>query len=337
MEKKTRLAAIGLAIAGLLLALGAGMAHAAQGSGAIAGCSSFPQLDVEKSALVSEPGRVATVRITVEGTQDAACGEQLYGLDFTNAYDGKEFALAIKGSQERNLFYLKPGQNKTFEGLVGIPPGTPARNYTLQVTAYPDSDHWKQESRTISLRVGQQDDSDAHWSTQLEVGWNLMPNAQDLGVYGCPGVNTGYRYSAYKGDYITLNRYGAVFSVAPFEPEIENERYGSLFVFSRERCTMESRVPAYLLKEAKVSLRDGQLLSVPPAWNGATVEALATACMQDSRNPADSVKMELWDASSQRWAEPSAGRKLKNGEAIKVLANFDCLLDLERGLGSQVG
>jgi|GEM_PF-3154764 len=312
----------------LLLVLGIGVAYAASGN-TDAACSVFPELSLEKGAISSGPGRVATVKISVKGMQGQSCGLQAYGVDFTNGFDGKDFVLAIKGSQERNLFYLKPGETKTFEGLVGIPPETAAKNYTLQVTAYPESDHWKQASKNFDLEVGAQDAADAYWSTQLQIGWNLVPNAPYLGIYGCPDINTGYRYSAYKGDYITLNRYGAVFSVAPFEQDVANENYGGLFVFSTKRCTLESRVPSDTLRDAQVSLRDGQLLSIPPAWNGQTAGKLVQSCMEQSKNPSDAVELKAWDANNQKWTSLPLNQQLKNGEVVRALANFDCTLSLE--------
>jgi len=332
--KGSALAVLALASA-LLLMLGVGLAHAIQ-AGSAGSCDVFPELGLERNTVLSEPGRVATVKINVKGMQDIACGSQTYGVDFTNGYDGQEFALAVKGSQERNLFYLKPGETNMFEGLIGIPPGTSPGNYTLQIVAYPETDHWKQKSEKVSLQVRQTDASDAYWGTQLQIGWNLIPNVEGLGIYGCPEINTGYRYSAYKGDYITLNRYGAVFSVAPFEQDVENEKFGGLFVFSTQRCTMESRVPAYLLGNSQVSLRDGQLLSIPPAWQGAADEQLVNACMKQSKNPSDKVEMTIWDNDRQKWMSPAAGKQLNNGEVWRALANFDCTLNLDGKLASQV-
>ncbi len=278
-------------------------------------------------------GRIVSVQLEVRGTQDESCGPQTYGVDFTNGFDGSEFVLAVKGSLDRNIFTLQPGQAKTFEGLIGVPPGTLAKNYTIQVTSYPESDHWKQVSKNIQLEVKPQAGSDAYWKTDLTIGWNNIPNAPDLGVYGCPGVTTAYRYSAYKGDYITLNRYGALFVPAPFEPDMENERFGGLFVFSKESCTMESSVAAETFDKAGVSVRGGQLLSIPPAWHNAQVSSIAAACKGQSHSGSDTTEIKLWSADRQKWLSPAQSEKLQNGEVWRLVSNFDCTLDLGKALG----
>lgn len=338
MEKdkgKKRAAAYAVALAAaLFLLLGIGIAYAASlGPTASANCKVLPKLALSTNQSTAAAGRLVSVQISVTGVQPQSCGSQTYGVDFTNGYDGKEFVLAIKGSQDRNLFTLAPGQEKTFDGLIGAPPGTAAKNYTIQVTAYREDDHWAQVSKPLALEVKPEYGSDTSWSTDLTIGWNNIPYALGTGVYGCPGINTAYRYSPYKGDYIVLNRYGALFEPAPFEPNMENEKFGGLFVFSKERCAMESKVPAEAFNSAAVSLRDGQLLSIPSAWHNAAFSKLFAACKSQIHSPSDRLEAKIWDADSQTWKTPAASGLMKNGQAVRLVANYDCTLDLGKPLG----
>ncbi len=314
----------------LAIALCAGLLFAVQ-SGSTASCSTLPKLELGKSSVASSPGTISTVELSVTGTQDASCGAQLYGVDFTNGYDGSMFVFAIKGVQDRNVFSLQPGQTKTFVGFIGVPPSTPAGNYSIQATAYREDDHWKQASKAIGVTLVRESDSDAYWKTGIGIGWNLVPNIEGIGVYGCPGINTAYRYSSYKGDYITLNRYGPVFVPAPFEADMPNEQFGGLFVFSTQKCTLESRVPMASYGNAEVSLLEGQLLSVPPAWHGAPLSSLKSACASQSANGSGTLDAKLWDAPRQQWVAAPANHTLVNGEVLRLVPNFDCSLNLQNG------
>jgi hypothetical protein len=238
--------------------------------------------------------------------------------------------LALSGLQERNLLTLGSGKDKTFEGLIGVPPGTPTGNYTVQITAYLESDHWKQVSRTLQVEVKPPAGSDAYWKTNLQVGWNLVPYAQGMGIYGCDGIMTGYRYSPFRGDYIQMDRFGPIFVPAPFEPSVEDEKFGAMFLFSRERCAMESRLPSEALSSPVVSLQGGQLLSIPPAWHGQQVGAIAEACARQSGTSASQVQIKKWDASRHEWATPSLGNALSNGEVLRIVPNGGCSLDLSQ-------
>lgn len=338
MEKengKKRAAAYAVAFAAaLLLLLGIGMAYAAsaQFAAASASCSTIPALSVDKNTVTAIAGRLASVQISVTGTQDVSCGPQAYGVDFTNGYSGKDMVFAIKGVLDRNVFSLKPGETKNFTGMIGVPPDISAGNYTIQVTAYSEADHWKQASKNAVLAVKPVLGSDAYWKTDLAVGWNNIPNIDGLGVYGCPDINTAYRYSPYKGDYIVLNRYGSQFVPAPFEPDIENERFGALFVFSRKKCAIESRVPAEAFDNAEISIREGQLLSIPPAWHNATVSAILRQCIAQSGNAKFQLEAKLWSADKQQWLPLGDSARLMNGQAIRLVPNMECALDLQKEL-----
>ncbi len=331
---KKRAAAYAAAFAAaLLLLLGIGIAYAASMQPAVpARCSVMPALSIDKSAIAAIAGRLATVRISVTGTQGASCGSQSYGVDFTNGYSGKEMVFAIKGVLDRNVFSLKPGETKNFTGMIGVPPGTEPGNYTIQLTAYLEADHWEQVSKNAVLAVKPVLGSDAYWKTDLVVGWNNIPNIDGLGVYGCPDINTGYRYSPYKGDYIVLNRYGSQFVPAPFEPNIENERFGALFVFSRQKCSLESRVPAEAFDKSEISIREGQLLSIPPEWHNATVGSILKQCIAHSGNANFQLDAKIWDAGNQKWIPAGEDEHLKNGQALRLIPNAECTLDMQKGL-----
>ncbi|MFA6214866.1 MAG: hypothetical protein WC717_06360 [Candidatus Micrarchaeia archaeon] len=323
-----------MAFASVLVLL-VGMLFAASGASGSAGeaagaCAVFPSLSLGEEKVSVAAGRVAIVSVAVSGAQPGGCGAQQYGVDFTNGYDGKEFVLALNGMQERNLFFLLPGKGQSFEGLIGVPPGTPAGNYTVQVTAYAESDHWKQVSKTLQVEVKPLVGSDAYWKTNLQVGWNLVPYAQGMGIYGCDAIITGYRYSPFRGDYIQMDRFGPLFTPAPFEPSVEDEKFGAMFVFSRERCAMESRLPSEALSSPVVSITGGQLLSIPPAWHGQQAGAIAEACAKQSGASASQVQIRQWDASRQEWAVPSQGDALSNGGVLRIVPSGSCSLDLSQ-------
>ncbi|MCX6771765.1 MAG: hypothetical protein NTX79_06950 [Candidatus Micrarchaeota archaeon] len=324
MEKAGKIAfAMVLALLMVSLASAAGAAAQVQ-----IGCSVFPSLSLGDEKITVIAGRLAALPITVSGAQASSCGAQQYGVDFTNGYDGKQFVLALSGLQERNLFQLASGKEKTFEGLIGVPPGTEPGNYTVQVTAYLEADHWKQVSKTIRVEVKPAAGSDASWATNLNIGWNLVPYAEGIGVYGCNEIITGYRYSPTSGEYVQMDRFGAQFSPAPFEPNVENERFGGMFVFSTKRCTMESRVPPETLANAKVSLFGGQLLSISPAWNNKEAGAIAQECASQSGTQASQVQLRKWDAAKQEWITPAQSDLLSNGEVWKILPKGECELGL---------
>ena len=327
MEKKGNImfAAFFAALLVVSLASAAGAAATAQ---AQPGCAAFPGLSLGNEKITVFAGRLASVPITITGAQDASCGSVQYGVDFTNGYDGKQFVLAINGLQERNLLTLASGKEKTFEGLIGVPPGTEQGNYTIQVTAYLEADHWKQVSKTIQVQVKPAAGSDTTWATNLTIGWNLVPYAEGIGVYGCDNITTGYRYSPTNGEYVQMDRFGALFKPAPFEPNVENERFGGMFVFSTTRCAMESRVPPETLANAKVSLFGGQLISITPAWHGKEASAIAQECASQTGTQASSVQLRKWDAKNQEWVTPAQSAILSNGEVWKILPKGDCELEL---------
>ena len=307
------------------LASAAGSAAASQ---AQAGCSVFPGLSLGDEKITVIAGRISTVPITITGAQGASCGSVQYGVDFTNGYDGKQFVLALSGLQERNLFSLASGKEKTFDGLIGVPPGTQPGNFTIQVTAYLESDHWKQVSKTIAVEVKPAAGSDTRWASSLNIGWNLVPYAEGIGVYGCDEIITGYRYSPTTGEYVQMDRFGALFKPAPFEPNVKNERFGGVFVFSTSRCAMESRVPSETLANAKVSLFGGQLLSIPPAWHNKEAGAIAQACAKQTGTLATQVQLRKWDSAKQEWITPAQSATLSNGEVWKILPKGACDLEL---------
>jgi len=320
--------AIAAFFAALLVVSLASAAGAAASAQAQPGCSVFPGLSLGEEKITVIAGRLSSVSITVAGAQDASCGSVQYGVDFTNGYDGKSFVLALNGLQERNLFMLAPGASKSFEGLIGVPPGIEPGNYTIQVTAYLETDHWKQVSKTLQVQVKPAVGSDTVWKTSLNIGWNLVPYAEGIGVYGCDEIITGYRYSPTTGEYTQMDRFGARFSPAPFEPNAKNERFGGMFVFSTTRCSMESRVAPETLANAKVSLFGGQLLSITPEWNGKEAGAIAKECASQSGTQASQVQMRKWDAKNQEWITPAQSTLLSNGEVWKILPTGACELEL---------
>jgi len=319
------IAAVFAALLAVSLASAAGAAASAQ---AQAGCSVFPGLLLGNEKITVVAGRLSSVPITISGAQAASCGSVQYGVDFTNGYDGKQFVLAMNGLQERNLLALGAGKEKTFEGLIGVPPGTEPGNYTVQVTAYLEDDHWKQASKTIQVEVKPAAGSDARWATSLNIGWNLVPYAEGIGVYGCDEIMTGYRYSPTTGEYVQMDRFGALFKPAPFEPSVANERFGGMFVFSTSRCTMESRVAPETLENAKVSLFNGQLLSISPAWHNKEAGAIAQECASQSGTQASEVQLRKWDAKNQEWITPAQSAILSNGEVWKILPKGECEIDI---------
>lgn len=318
---------VALAFVAALLAISLASAASAQGQ-AQPGCGTVPSLGLGSEKITVVAGRLAVVPITITGAQGASCGSVQYGVDFTNGYDGKQFVLAINGLQERNLLTLAPGASKPFEGIIGVPPGIEQGNYTIQVTAYLESDHWKQVSKTLQVQVKPAAGSDTAWKSGLDIGWNLIPYVQGTGVYGCDGIITGYRYSPTTGEYVVMDRFGARFSPAPFEPNVPDERFGGMFVFSTSRCTMESRVPQEALENAKVSLFGGQLLSITPAWHGKEAGEIAKECASQSGTQASQVQLRKWDAARQEWVEPAQTSMLSNGEVWKILPIGECELEL---------
>jgi hypothetical protein len=329
MEKwKKGNVALAIVLLAALFAVSLASAAGAAAAQAQQGCLVFPGLSLGGDTITVIAGRLAVLPITITGAQDASCGSAQYGVDFTNGYDGKQFVLALSGLQERNLFMLASGKEKTFEGLVGVPPGTEPGNYTIQVTAYLEADHWKQVSKTIKVEVKPAAGSDTRWATALNVGWNLVPYADGIGVYGCDEIITGYRYSPTTGEYVQMDRFGARFSPAPFEPNLENERFGGLFVFSTARCGMESRVAPETLANAKVSLFGGQLLSITPAWHGKEAGEIAQQCAKQTGTLSSQVQMRKWDAKNQVWITPAQSTLLSNGEVWKILPAGACELEL---------
>jgi hypothetical protein len=200
------------------------------------------------------------------------------------------------------------------------------------LTAYLEADHWKQSSRSIVVEVKPEAGNDAYWENGLEIGWNTVPYAKGVAYFGCDGIITGYRYSPSRGDYIVMDRYGPLFSPAPFEQDIENERFGAMFVFSKKRCTLFGRVPSEALAGSEVSLLGGQLLSVPPAWHGQKVSDIVRECRKQTKAIAQ-VSVGEWDAKSQKWRELLPEREISNGDALRIDPGSACSLDLGREIG----
>ena len=315
-----------LAAMALLALLSAGMLYAATASGsASADCSIAPELRLEKESITTAEGRVATVKMFVKGIQPVSCGSQVYGVDFTNGYDGKEFSLGLQGISGRNTFALSSGETHEFVGVLSPIPSTTAGDYTLQITAYNDEDHWKQVSQNIAVEVKPHSDADTYWKTPLEIGWNLIPYEAGSAAYGCDAITEAYRYSPSKKDYVEMKRFGPVFQQSDGKDTPPNERFSALFVFSRERCAIESRVAADKFLDAQVQLLGGQLLSVPPAWHGAAAESITSLC---EKQGAGKVEMKKWNADSQRWENVAGADELKNGETLKAKPAKQCVLDL---------
>ncbi|MFA5106563.1 MAG: hypothetical protein WC506_06420 [Candidatus Micrarchaeia archaeon] len=297
-------------------------------------CSVAPGLSVTPLYLPSyqgfesESGRVHSVEIQVAGRQEESCGNQTYGVDFTNAYAGKDFSLAIDGKQERNLFTLAPGEIKQFKGWIGVTPGTAAGNYTVQVTAYSEADHWNQVSQDINVSVNPSIDySDTYWSVPLGIGWYNIPYVYGTGVFGCDNITEAYGYLASHGEYVKLERYGPVF----MPPAGLDDSPLSLFVFSRGSCVMYGNVPASTWNSLVSPVKGGQLVPVPPAWDGAQVGSMSKACL-----PGQGVELSIkkWDGNSQTWLLPSADSRMSVGEVYQVYSSQLCNLDLSRPLDS---
>lgn len=332
MEKERKKGTGGLVAAGaILLLLCSGILYAAtlQSSSASADCSIAPELRLEKDSIVTAEGRVATVKMFVKGIQPAGCGSQVYGVDFTNGFDGKEFSLGLQGISGVNTFALSSGETHEFVGVLSPLPSTAAGDYTLQVTAYNDEDHWKQVSRNIAVEVKPRSDADTYWKTELQIGWNLIPYEAGSAAYGCDAITGAYRYSPSRKDYVEMKRFGPVFQQADGKATPANERFSALFVFSRERCAMESRVAADKFLEAQVQLLGGQLLSVSPEWHGAFVSDIAGLC---DRQGAGKTEFKRWNSGTQRWVDALPGDELKNGQTLKIKPAKQCVLGLGEGV-----
>ena len=327
MEKEKKKETAGMVVAGaILLLLYSGILYAAAASsGASADCTLAPELRLEKDSIITAEGRIATVKMYVKGAQPVSCGSQVYGVDFTNGYDGKEFSLGLQGISGRNTFALSSGETHEFVGVLSPIPSTTAGDYTLQITAYNDEDHWKQVSQNIAVEVKPHSDADTYWKTPLEIGWNLIPYEAGSAAYGCDAITEAYRYSPSKKDYVEMKRFGPVFQQSDGKDTPPNERFSALFVFSRERCAIESRVAADKFLDAQVQLLGGQLLSVPPAWHGAAAESITSLC---EKQGAGKVEMKKWNADSQRWENVAGADELKNGETLKAKPAKQCVLDL---------
>ena len=314
-----------LAAVALLALLIAGIAFAASQPALLPGCSIAPAFRLEKDNMTVVSGRAATIKMYLTGAQPSYCGSQVYGVDFTNGYDGGMFSLGLEGITGVNTVALTNGETHEFVGELSPLPSTPAGDYSIQVTAYLDSDHWKQESKNVAVTVKQQPDSDTYWKSSLDIGWNLIPYEEGSTAYGCDNITDAYRYSPSANDYVEMKRFGPVIEQADGQMVPGNERFSGLFVFSRERCTMETRVPADAFLDAQVAMKGGQLLSVPPSWQGATAISITELCgKQGSGNTA----VSRWDAAEQKWLNVPDGEPLANGEVLKIKPAKQCVLDL---------
>ena len=300
-----------------------------------AACSAAPIVSLDREALSMRAGNVEQIKISVTGSQPARCGIKQYGVDFTNGYDAQNFELALLGSQQRNVFYLSPGQTKEFAGIIGAKPGAEAGNYTIQVTGYLESDHWKQASKSISVHTGKRADSDTMWKTQLQIGWNAVPYVSGIGAFGCPDITTAYRYSPSLGDYVVMQRYGAVF-VSSAQSEMANEKFSGLFVFATSRCTIESSVPPSAFN-ATINANGGQLLSMPPAWQGENASGIIAWCSSFKPGGNGTMGISHWDARSQKWIPAAVNGTFYNGEVLKVGSSFDCPLRMDRAWNASTG
>lgn len=275
----------------------------------IPSCSTLPTLELSTSAIQLQSGKVAQVNATITATHGASCGTQIYGVDFTNGFDGNRFYLWLDGENERNLFTLQGGESRTFAAKIGIPPGVPEGNYTVQLTAYSEADHWKQESKKVSVEAWRAAASDAFIATNLEVGWNALPYANGIPIFGCENITYAYRYSPSLGEYVRMERFAAEFSA---DESLEDEgALSALFVFSKQKCTMRSYVSPQMLDSLPISIGKGALVSVLPKWDGKAVEEVA---MQICPNGASISK---WDATLQKWVNP---QQVRFGEAIRITA-----------------
>ncbi len=335
IRKLPLLAALGLLLVAAF-AFSAGVTSlAGSDANTAAKCTVTPQLFIEQENVPISIGSAKTITITVTAMHDVACGPETYGVDFTNAYAGDAFNLAIMGKQERNLFTLGAGQSRTFGGVIGIPPYTLPGNYTVQVTAYSEDDHWKQVSRNIKIEA-KPINNYTYWKTDLTIGWNNVPYVEGISLYGCPNITSAYRFSPSKNDYITMNRYGPLLVPARNETVLKNEQFGGLFVFSRERCTVESIVPNERFSEEKLALSGSQLLTIPPAWNNEPTKILGEACTANS-NVTATVEMKYWNAGSQKWTSASSVDILKTGQVWQITSSAKCTLDLGQPLETQRG
>ncbi|VVB98809.1 Uncharacterised protein [uncultured archaeon] len=290
-----------------------------------AGCASIPEITLAPASLSLPQGGVGTVKLQVRATQPVSCGRQLYGVDFTTAYDAGLFSLGISGVNGTNKFYLWPGEAREFDGLVGASEAIYSGNFTLQATAYNDADHWKQASKTFKVQVSPGNAGAAYWKTNLAVGWNAIPYMQGAGVYGCPEITEAYSYLPGQKEYVRLQRYGPIFALSPTGSYAVPERLGGLFVFSKGRCAMESRLEATEFSGAPIQLYNGQLLSVPLPWNGTALSSISNACaLQSAYNKAEASR---WDADRQVWVVLSHSDKLESGTAYRISSSDVCTLD----------
>ncbi len=323
-ENGKRVLAFGL-IACVLAALWAGAA-AATGTDGAGGpgeaCILTPQFQVLKQNIRSPSGRTVEIEVAVGGRQAPECGPVQYGVDFTNAYDAPTFYLGVSGAGERqNLFMLEPGQVRIFKMYAGIVPGTAMGNYTLQMTAYSEADHWKQTSQNVSIQVEAMEAGDTYWATQLYVGWNTVPFADGVGVFGCPAISEGYVYSPSREDYVRMVREGATFAPADGAVLPAGEKNSGLFVFSKQRCAIQSLVPPEIFERTAVPQEKEHLLTASPVWTGLNSTQLAAEycpgmppALEGSPNP---LPISLWNAFEQRW-ERLGNRTIQNGQVLRL-------------------
>ncbi|MFH1095637.1 MAG: hypothetical protein V1728_05465 [Candidatus Micrarchaeota archaeon] len=332
-ENKKRILALGLVA--LTLAVLLMSAAAATGTGDATGpggaCILTPQFEIADANVSARAGEVGHLRVVIGGRQAAECGPMQFGVDFTNAYDASKFYLGVQGAKDkRNLVTLAPGELKMFDLYAGVVPGTAAGSYKLQVTAYSEADHWKQTSKPVSLTVLPAKADETYWATPLSVGWNTIPYAEGVSVFGCPAITEGYAYSPSLGDFVRMVREGATFSPMGTDAMPAGEKNGGLFVFSKKRCVMQSLVPPEIFQRAPVAQEKEQLLTVSPDWTDLNATQLAKKyCPQipdalvRGYNP---MPISVWNAVEQRW-EKLGANLIQNGQVLRLHERtFACAL-----------
>ncbi len=332
-KNRKRIPALGimaLAIAVLLMSVAAatGTSDATPPSAA---CILTPQFGIADANISADGGGVAHLRVVIGARQAPECGPMQYGVDFTNAYDAHKFYLGVQGAKDkRNLVTLAPGELKMFDLYVGVVPGTKADAYKLQVTAYSEADHWKQESKPVQVTVLPARADETYWATPLSVGWNTIPYAEGVGVFGCPAITEGYVYSPSMDDFVRMVREGATFAPMGTEALPAGEKNGGLFVFSKQRCAMQSLVPPEIFERVPMAQEKEQLLTASPAWAGLNSTQLAQKycpempdALKGAYNP---MPISVWNALEQRW-EKLGDKPIGNGQVLRLHERtFACAL-----------
>ncbi len=169
-------------------------------------CKAYPVLSLNNNEISTSAGKLAEVTASVSGKQGILCGPQNYGLDFTTGYDAGNFVLSAGYPKAGYVFTLWPDETKIFTNVIGAPSTTAAGNYTVQLTAYLDSNHWMQSSKNLKVAVVSSSALQEPAPILLKSGWNMVgaPSQQvDISTYkgNCSILSGPWSYDAEQNQY----------------------------------------------------------------------------------------------------------------------------------------